>query len=49
MKKKIISKAIKLTESFLIKNLNDNNHLQFMHNSINEIDKTLAGKDKFIQ
>ena len=49
MKKKIISKAIKLTESFLIKNLNDNNHLQFMHNSINETDKTLAGKDKFIQ
>ena len=46
---KISKHSIKLTEKFLEKNLNKEDHSEMINNSINELEKTLAHKNKFIQ
>ena len=46
---KISAQAIKLTVQFLEKTLSKENHSQIINNSINELEKTLTHKDKFIQ
>ena len=46
---KISAQAIKLTVQFLEKTLSKEDHSQIINNSINELEKTLTHKDKFIQ
>lgn len=46
---KISKHSIKLTEKFLEENLNKEDHSEMINNSINELEKTLALKNKFIQ
>ena len=46
---KIIKHSIKLTEKFLEETLNKEDHSEMLNNSINELEKTLAHKNKFIQ
>ncbi len=41
--------SIKLTEKFLEETLSKEDHLEMINNSINELEKTLAHKNKFIQ
>ena len=45
----ISQNAIKLTESFLEKNLNSENHSAIIINTIEELDTTLTKTNKFIQ
>ena len=46
---KISKHSIKLTEKFLEETLNKEDHLEMINNSITELEKTLAHKNKFIQ
>ena len=46
---KISRYSIKLTEKFLEETLNKEDHSEMVSNSINELEKTLAHKNKFIQ
>ena len=46
---KISKHSIKLTEKFLKETLNKEDHSEIIKNSINELEKTLAHKNKFIQ
>ncbi len=46
---KISRYSIKLTEKFLEETLNKEDHSEMVSNSINELEKTLAHKSKFIQ
>ena len=46
---KLSRNAIKLTERFLEKNLNQANHAEIISNSIQELEITLNKKNKFIQ
>ena len=46
---KISEYSIKLTEKFLEETLSKENQSEIINNSINEIEKTLAHKNKFIQ
>ncbi len=45
----ISQNAIRLTESFLEKTLNNENHSEIINNSIKELDITLTKTNKFIQ
>ena len=46
---KISKHSIKLTEKFLEETLSKEDHSEMINNSINEVEKTLAHKNKFIQ
>ena len=46
---KISKHSIKLTEKFLEETLSKKDHSEMINNSINELEKTLALKNKFIQ
>ena len=46
---KISKHSIKLTEKFLEETLSKEDHSEMISNSINELEKTLAHKNKFIQ
>ena len=46
---KISKHSIKLTEKFLEETLNKEDHSEMVSNSINELEKTLSHKNKFIQ
>ena len=46
---KISKHSIKLTEKFLEETLSKEDHSEMISNSINELEKTLANKNKFIQ
>ena len=46
---KISKHSIKLTEKFLEETLSKEDHSEMINNSINELEKTLAHKNKFIQ
>ena len=46
---KISEHSIKLTEKFLEETLSKENHSEMISNSINELEKTLVHKNKFIQ
>ena len=46
---KISKHSIKLTEKFLEETLSKDDHSEMINNSINELEKTLAQKNKFIQ
>ncbi|GIS23815.1 MAG: hypothetical protein CM15mP124_2950 [Alphaproteobacteria bacterium] len=46
---KISKHSIKLTEKFLEETLSKEDHSEIINNSINELEKTLAHKNKFIQ
>ena len=46
---KISKHSIKLTEKFLEETLNKEDQLEMINNSITELEKTLAHKNKFIQ
>ena len=48
IKNKISEKSIKLTMRFLEETLNKEDHSEIINNSINELEKTLAHKNKFI-
>ena len=49
IQKKISKEAISITKKFLLENLNKENQLELLNNSIQEIENTLSTKDKFIQ
>ena len=49
IKNKISRHSIKLTEKFLEETLSKEDHSQMINNSINELEKTLTKKNKFIQ
>ena len=46
---KISEHSIKLTEKFLKENLSKEDHSEMLNSSINELEKTLTHKNKFIQ
>ena len=46
---KISKHSIKLTEKFLEETMSEEDHSKMISNSINELEKTLAHKNKFIQ
>ena len=46
---KISKHSIKLTEKFLEETLSKEDHSEMINNSINELEKTLTNKNKFIQ
>ena len=46
---KISKHSIKLTKKFLEETMNKEDHSEMISNSINELEKTLAHKNKFIQ
>jgi F-type H+-transporting ATPase subunit b len=46
---KISKHSIELTEKFLEETLSKDDHSEMINNSINELEKTLAQKNKFIQ
>ena len=46
---KISKHSIKLTEKFLEESLSKEDHAEMISNSINELEKTLTNKNKFIQ
>ena len=48
IKNKISEKSMKLTMKFLEETLNKEDHSEIINNSINELEKTLAHKNKFI-
>ncbi len=49
MKNKISEHSIKLTEKFLKENLSKEDHSEMINNSINEVEKILTHRNKFIQ
>ena len=49
MKNKISEHSIKLTEKFLKENLSKEDHSEMINNSINEVEKILTNRNKFIQ
>merc|ERR1711991_448198 len=49
IKNKISRHSIKLTEKFLEETLSKEDHSEMIKNSINELEKTLSRKNKFIQ